>query len=121
MKPFAANTLLQKMNRKLLQLGTLRHVFSIAETIEAEAMLEAELIEIRETGAKIQGLIKLQVNEEIIVNGITLDDILIRMKVSPNSKHFSLTSSYINDITFIGIDEKNASKIRQKVAMWRQE
>lgn len=119
-KPFTTNTLLRKVRKKLFQKSNLQYIFPIDAPMEIEALLDAELIHIRETGARIQGLVKLKMEEEVSANCPVFDGLNIRLKVAPSLKRYSIASSYLNDVTFTGIDEKGALKIRQRVASWRQ-
>ncbi len=119
-KPFSAKTLINKIRKTLQHENAFHYVFPESERIKLQAKITAEIAEIGETGGRVKGQFKLKENEEIKVSSALLEGINTPIKVSPMPKMYITAGEYLNDITFVGINESDADLIRKKAATWRQ-
>ncbi len=119
-KPFSAKTLLNKIRKSLHDEHLFRYIFSENQRLKVDARLYAEIAEIGETGGRVKGMFKLKKNEDITIHSPILEGLKVPMKVSPMPKMYTNAGEYLNDITFVGVNEKDADTIRKKVASWRQ-
>lgn len=119
-KPFSARTLLNKIRRSLHDEHFFRYTFPESHCPGIQAIIEADFAEIGETGGRIKGMFKLKKNEGITILSPLIEGMNVPIKVSPAPHMYINAGEYLNDITFVGVKEKDTDSIRKKVATWRQ-
>lgn len=119
-KPFSAKTLLNKIRKSLHDEHLFHYTYPISQRPKIAVLMEAEMAELGEAGGRIKGLFKLKKDQDLVIHSSLLDDLTLPIKVSPMPKRYINAGEYLNDVTFVGVNEKDTDTIRKKVAKWRQ-
>ncbi len=117
-KPLQAPMLLRKLRKALLNKDFVRWDIPEGEEPVVEIVFDADVSAIGETGCYLKGPFKITSGKEIKIlspDFISLELDRIHHRASNFLKVYQ-SGGFINDITFIGISESSASKIRQFTA-----
>jgi two-component system chemotaxis response regulator CheY len=118
-KPLQAPMLLRKLRKALLNKDFVKWDIPDSQEITVSVLIDAQVSAIGETGCNLKGPFKISAGKEIRIltpefSSMELENIV--QKATQNLEVYQSGGHFINDITFVGISEAAASKIRQYVA-----
>lgn len=114
-KPLQAPMLLRKLRKALLNKDFVRWDAPVGQEPVVEIAFDAQVSSIGETGCYLKGPFKITSGKEIKIEAsefITMDLDKVHHRASNFLKVYQ-AGGFLNDITFVGINETSASKIRQ--------
>lgn len=117
-KPLQAPMLLRKLRKALLNQDFLNWDIPAGEEPVIEIAFEAQVSSIGETGCHLKGPFKITSGKEIKIESpefASMDLDKVHHRASNFLKVYQ-AGGFINDITFVGINENVASKVRQFAA-----
>lgn len=115
-KPLQSPMLLRKLRKALLNKDFLHWDLPQDQRPSLEITLEAQVTSLGEAGFHLTGPFKLSQGKEIHATVSHFAELGLGtypQRVSPLSKSYQSEGSFINDVTFVGINETASSKIRQ--------
>ena len=116
LKPVQAPMLLRKIRKALMNQDFLRWDIPESEEISMTVPIQGSVIAIGETGYYLSGGFKLSPAQEVKVSCEIFSELRLEnlpQKTSQLMKTYQSDGKFINDVTFVGIGEKESSAIRQ--------
>jgi DNA-binding response OmpR family regulator len=114
-KPLQAPMLLRKLRKALLNKDFIKWDVPVGEEPVVEISFDAQVSSIGETGCHLKGPFKITSGKEVKIlcpEFIALELDRVHHRASNFLKIYQ-AGGFVNDITFVGISENTASKIRQ--------
>lgn len=119
LKPIQPSILLQKIKKVLAKQDYLRWEIPKQEQIQINVDMKAQIVALGETGLRLGGPMKIPSDSEVKIKSPLFEELkisVLAMKSAKSIEPVFLNGSFQNDISFIGVNENDASSIRKFLA-----
>ena len=117
-KPIQVSTLLRKIRKALRNKEFSSWVIPLADAPEITVWLDAQVMELGETGYRLAGPFKLAPKHDVKLQIPAFKDLGIDQliqQVSPRPLSYVKGGLFSHDVTLVGVTEERSAKIRQYV------
>lgn len=116
LKPLSGPLLVRKIKKVLFHQDFLHWEAAAGEEVETEIVIEAQVPFLGESGFQLLGPFKITPDKDLVIESAEFQRLKVNrfpQRGSHRMKSYQREGKFLNDMTFIGIDEESSQLIRQ--------